>query len=79
MHLGAQLVGCDRIDQLAWIRTCKNDPALPKRPADDDGVVVAVELELGCAVVEIEERAAARIQSPQSLPGDVGAFQVLRP
>jgi hypothetical protein len=52
---------------------------LPKRPADHGRVVVVVERELGCAVVQIEERAVLRVRSPENLLANVGAFQVLRP
>ena len=67
------------IDQLAGIRSGKNYAALPKQPADDDGVVMAVERELGCAVVEIEESAPLRIQPSEKLPRNVGAVEVLCP
>jgi hypothetical protein len=40
---------------------------------------VIVERELGCAVVELEERAPVGVRPAENVPGDVGALQVLRP
>jgi hypothetical protein len=52
---------------------------LAERPADYGSVVVIVEPEFGCAVVEIERWAAHRIGPAEDVPRDVGAFEVLCP
>ena len=49
----------------------EDDAVLPERPADDRRVAVVVAIELGRAVVQVEERRSRRIDLPQLVLRDV--------